>query len=372
MNRDDTTRAACGREAARTTNWRLGRRSGPDGSAPPATLRAMTRDGDRLTAAAVDYAARGWHVFPLWPGSKAPAVPDQWERRATTDLDLIRRWWSARPYNIGIAVGPSGLYVVDLDVPKPGRPPMARFAGAAATTATTATAQVNGVADTNAIRDKTATTATTPGDGRQAFAALCAAHGQPIPADTYTVATPTGGLHLYYVHPAGPPLRNTVGGLGPWIDTRGPAAPGRVAGGYVVAPPSAITGRPYRVVRAQPPVALPGWLATLLAPAVSPVPARPVTVTLAGSDRRTGYLAAALSREVEHVLAAPAGGRNRAVWGAAAALGQLVAGGALDAGTVAAVLEPAAVAIGLTDAEARKAIHNGLRTGANRPRMVAR
>src|SRR5205807_1262408 len=75
-----------------------------------------------LRTAALRYAARGWHVFPLWPGSKVPAVPDAWQTRATADPALIGRWWSGRPFNIGLAVGPSGLFVIDLDGPKPARP----------------------------------------------------------------------------------------------------------------------------------------------------------------------------------------------------------------------------------------------------------
>lgn len=76
-----------------------------------------------LTATAFAHAARGWHVFPLRPGDKRPAVPN-WEGRATaTDSTRIRRCWQHAPYNIGIACGPSGLVVIDLDTPKTGETP---------------------------------------------------------------------------------------------------------------------------------------------------------------------------------------------------------------------------------------------------------
>ena len=58
----------------------------------------------------------GWHVFPCAPGSKRPALRENWQDLATTDHGRIRAWWARRPYNIGIACGQSGLVVIDLDV----------------------------------------------------------------------------------------------------------------------------------------------------------------------------------------------------------------------------------------------------------------
>jgi hypothetical protein len=232
-----------------------------------------------LLTAALEHAARGLHVFPLWPDSKTPAVPDAWERRATRDPDLIRRWWAERPFNIGLAVGPSRLIVIDLDAPK-----LAHRRGAV-TSDTSDTSQPT--ADPSrvgpgAVTDTSATAAAPDRHGRDVFAALCTGHGQPVPADTYTIATPHNGWQLYYQHPNGPALRNTKGGtgraLGEQIDTRG-------HGGYVVAASSILGGRRYTVVRDRPPAPLPGWLAALLREldeaALRPAPARPVRVPLA-------------------------------------------------------------------------------------------
>lgn len=323
-------------------------------------------DRPHLLATALAHAARGWRVFPLWPDSKTPAVPDTWERRATCDTDTIRRWWRSRPFNIGLAVGPSGLLVIDLDTPKPATGP------GAATSATSVPTQVNPVAAPGDVAD---TSATSPRrrHGRDVFTALCTGHGQPIPRDTLIVATPSGGWHLYYHQPAGQPLRNTKGGtaraLGDAIDTRG-------HGGYVVAPGSTINGRTYTVVRDRQPAPLPAWLTALLrhldTTVAAPTPAAPVAVPLAATERRRAYLRAALTREADHVRAAPADRGNAVLWGAAVALGQLVAGGDLTGDVVAAVLEQAATADGRrTVTEARATIRSGLRRGAQRPRTVA-
>jgi hypothetical protein len=94
----------------------------------------MTHDPrPALLRAALDAAERGWHVFPLRSGTKRPALHGEqactgigecasghrkWEQRVTTDLDRIRAAWSSAPFNVGIATSPSGLVVVDLDVPK--------------------------------------------------------------------------------------------------------------------------------------------------------------------------------------------------------------------------------------------------------------
>jgi hypothetical protein len=42
-----------------------------------------------------------------------------WEQRATTDPNRIRRAWSTGPFNVGIATGPAGLVVVDVDTADP-------------------------------------------------------------------------------------------------------------------------------------------------------------------------------------------------------------------------------------------------------------
>jgi hypothetical protein len=339
--------------------------------------------------AALGYARRGWHVFPLIPGDKRPAFPDHqadnctgrdprcaraarhvtWRERATTDTDRIRAAWTHRAYGIGIACGPSGLLVVDLDTPKPGRdlPEAWRLPGIV--------------------------------DGADVLATLTEQHGQAYPADTYTVHTPSGGAHLYFTapdthdpdepdgddhqgdehrepgeddenEPDGARLGNTAGSLGPMVDTRG-------AGGYVAAPPTRLAGAAdaYRVGDPAAPVAaLPGWLAVLLRPKPMP-PQQPVTVTLtatssAGDDRAARYVQAAVDRTLAAVLAAEPGTRNRALYGAAVSLGQLVAGGVLDHAETYAALVAAGTAVGQTERAATGTVRSGMTAGANRPRTI--
>lgn len=289
-------------------------------------------------------AARGWHVFPVAVADKPPARGfTDWETNATTDPTTIRRWWARAPYNIGIACGPSGLVVIDLDTPKNTkeglRPPPSW--------------DLPGVTD-----------------GADVLAVLCQRAGEPLPFETFTVRTRRGGTHLYYAAPDGAQLRNTESdkgnGLGWLIDTR-------AHGGYVLGPGSFVD-RPdgtggYEVVHNVPPASLPPLLSKQL---VAPPPAvvKPVRLALP-DDRRGAFLRAAITGELERLAAAPTGQRNRTLYLAATALGQLVAGGALDEGEVTTLLGQGGVDAGLSRAETRLTVASGLRNGARRPRTVA-
>ncbi|MFI9269820.1 bifunctional DNA primase/polymerase [Kitasatospora sp. NPDC052896] len=173
---------------------------------PPHRGPAPTWRAARAHALAA--AGRGLHTFPL-SRIKLPAVPgahrDQPDQRctgdcgqighgvhdATTNLDRIRALFAAAPWatGYGIACGqtPHHLIGVDLD-------------------------RKNGL------------------DGVAALQALAEQHGFVVP-DTATVATPSGGLHLWLTAPAGVRVANSASKLGPGIDVRG-------TGGYLVGPGS--------------------------------------------------------------------------------------------------------------------------------------
>lgn len=300
-------------------------------------METLTKTSASLLAAALEYAERGWHVFPIAPGCKKPPAINKWEQRATIDPARIEACWGGHtPWNIGIACGPSGLVVIDLDMPKPAPGELFVAEG-------------------------------TP-SGIDQFTDLCRqqAHGDNTQARL--VSTSSGGLHLYYTHPSiGPQLRSTTRTLASAIDTR-------AHGGYIVAPPSVIsTMGAYRVVRDVEPPPLPKWLATLLTPTPAPTTMSPQPISIR-SDRKAAYLCAAIDRQIAHLKAAGAQGegrRNITLWASAVALGQLVAGRELDEQDVYNALEPVARDIGLYVIETKKTIASGLRRGAQNPRTVA-
>ncbi|MFI8079845.1 bifunctional DNA primase/polymerase [Kitasatospora sp. NPDC086009] len=301
-----------------------------------------------LAHAAQAAAARGWHVFPLAPDAKYPALHSEercprtgpcatghhgWEQRATTDPEVIRRAWEHGSYGIGLACGPSGLVVVDLDTPKhPGDLPPARWAGPGIT------------------------------DGLDVFAALCERHGHPGEYETFTVRTGRGGRHLYFAASAGTTLRNTTGdkgsGLGWKVDTR-------AHGGYVVAAGSTVAGRPYTVVRDAPALPLPAWLAALLTPKAPPVAKLDTAAVRARIGRLAAYTQAAVRGEAEKVESAGEGVRNHTLFASAAALGRLVAAGTLPEQDATDALLGAGQKAGLGEAECRRTIAKGLARGGN-------
>ncbi|MFI5635101.1 bifunctional DNA primase/polymerase [Streptomyces sp. NPDC051664] len=287
----------------------------------------------RLLRAALDAAERGWSVFPLRPGDKRPAVTE-WECRATTDRERIRRCWTYAPYNVGIATGPSGLVVVDLDTSKGANdvPPVEWAEGG--------------------VRD-----------GADVFRMLREQHDESLFApDTFGVGTASGGSHLYFAAPAGVELRNSAGKLGWKVDTR-------AGGGYVVGPGSVINNHPYEITRNVPVVVLPDWLTDLLRPAPLP-PQKRVIVDLS-TDRRGKWLRSAVNGELERVTGSGPHRHNNALYVAAVALGQLVAGGELGEAEVTGWLTAAALQVGQDQREALRTIESGLRAGAKRPRTVA-
>jgi hypothetical protein len=289
----------------------------------------MTVPANPLLDAALSYAARGWHVFPLRPGDKRPAVKD-WDNRATTDPARIESAWTAGLYNIGIACGPSKLVVVDLDIPKSGKEPPPAYRKPGVT------------------------------NGADVLAMLCEALDQPFPA-TYAVRTGTGGQHLYFTAPPGEVLRNTASRLGWLIDTR-------AKGGFVVAAGSTVARRPYEVICECDPEPLPAWLSERLAE--EPAPPRTTAIGPRPSTS-SAYATAALAAELNRVLeSVPDENRNHNLNKAAFSLGQLVDAGLLSRVLVYDALTLAGQAIGLGAREIARTIASGFDGATRKPRAL--
>lgn len=289
----------------------------------------MRRPGE----VALEYAARGWSVFPCHsvhdaacscrqpdcgsPG-KHPRVGTGL-KAATTDAETIGRWWRRWPSaNVAVRTGAaSGLVVLDVD-PAHG--------------------------------------------GARSLDALVRRHG-PLPAGP-VVRTGSGGLHFFFAHP-GHAVRNSAGLLGPGLDVRGD-------GGYVIAPPSRHrSGREY-LWQAPPGVLpeLPDWFAEAPRPVERPRPdeREPVRIDTAIS----AWARAALDDEAHRVRGAPEGTRNATLNRAAFCLGQIVGAGMLDAVAVEGVLVASGAAAGLGERESTLTVRSGLRAGMAHPRAPSR
>lgn len=248
---------------------------------------------------ALAHALSKLHVFPVEERGKVPLV--RWADAATTDVEQVGRWWSRWPTaNIGIATGPSGVLVVDLD----------------------------GL------------------EGEDSWRTLTA----DAPAVITRTSVTGRGRHLWFRMPVDVELRNTAGLLGRGIDTRG-------VGGYVLAPGSwHPNGRRYAWARLGAPIApLPPWLLNELSRPREPVAAPVAPAALTGSPDR---VLAGLERVVG---TAQPGERNARLFWASCRLGEHVAAGRLHLDEGAGVLHRAAVAVGLSDSEIAKTMVSGLR-----------
>jgi len=177
---------------------------------------------------------------------------------------------------------------------------------------------------------------------------------------TFTVATPSGGAHLYYTAPAGRPIGNKP--LGPLIDVRGG---GDSNGGYVLGPGSVLNGRPYRVTDDQPPVPLPAWIADLLDP-----PATAAPVSGGNHPRISGVTAYGRLRGVIDNLVnlRPGDRRNTRLFWAACRAAEMIAAAEVDAAAAEEALFRAAEENGHVakhgERATRATIASGLRKGA--------
>jgi hypothetical protein len=302
---------------------------------------------------ALTWVRRGVPVVPCSRTDKGALVPGFGKDKTAAEMapfsdpEQVSQWWGSGRFaraHVGLLTGRStidgrGLVVVDLDMPKPGTAPLeGRWAGCAG--------------------------------GTDVLELLAREAGAEWP-ETYTVMTPSGGLHLYYRQPEDGPLIGCATGEGERAPHLGPLVDVRGIGGYVIAAGSysAAQGRPY--VRESPahllPQQVPGWLLALLrrpAPAAAPRPS--VVRQMPTGDRAERYAVAALNGELEGVSGAGEGERNRRLYAAARRLGELAptAPAVLGESTVQDELLAAARATGLGEQEALHTIRSGWSTGS--------
>ncbi|MYU57421.1 MULTISPECIES: bifunctional DNA primase/polymerase [Streptomyces] len=328
-------------------------------------------------------AGQGYAVHPLAPGLKVPVrgcgrcspgasdrpnpayverdgrtcpchaqgLPCHGVLAATTDPNRLTTWWANMPAaGVGVAAGPSGLVILDVDCHGGETPidPERLLPGV----------ELPGDIASGSVVD-----------GRDVLALLVEARRATLPGcapETLTVRTPSGGLHYWFRVPAGTQWRPQAGALGWQLDVRAGSS-------YAVAPGTVTRQGTYTALGDCRTVAeLPVWLARDLDRTGHRVrPERP-RVVLPWRPRRmgNGYVAAAVEAELRAVAEAQPGTRNGTLNRAAFSLGTLCGAGRLDRAQVTDVLTDAARHAGLPEREAETAIRSGLAAGQNHPRTM--
>jgi hypothetical protein len=250
---------------------------------PPSQPRYHPHN-ERLLAAALDYATRGWPVFPC--SGKNPATKHGC-LDATTDPDTIREWWQGKCFLCNVAIAMGGLiWALDVDPDD------------------------DGDASLNRLERK-----------------------HDLLPETVRSNTGGGGEHYLFAM-NGTAIRNSVGkqaGIADGLDTRGD-------GGYIIAPPSIHpdTKVPYRWEAGYgpediEPAEAPPWLEAL-----AKRPERPDRIIREGRRRTpqegpaSPYGQSALDGEILTILEAPGGAQEATLNAAGLKIGGLVAGGELD------------------------------------------
>ena len=264
-----------------------------------------------LFDAALHYATSGWFIFPLAPREKIP-ITAHGVKDATTDPEVIGRWWAQEPnLNIGLACEPNRVVVIDVDADRGGLETWQSI-------------------DTH--------------------------------MKTLTARTGKGGFHFIYRAPEAVDIRNGVDKLGKGIDIR-------ANGGYVVLPPSIHpNGNKYQWLVRDTLAELPPALLERLTQQAQP---RNHAPRLSGNgNANSAYARAAFEDQLAALRAAVNGTRNDTLNRAAFALGPLVGTGELERSEVEAALYDTALGIGLGEREARATIRSGLEAGTQEPRST--
>jgi len=274
----------------------------------------MTSLQSTLMDKAEEYASKGMHIFPLRVKGKQPANSHGY-KEATTSKEVIKAYWKAAPYNIGLATGEvNNLVVVDVD-------------------------------------------------DEQIWATFLATQAKELPIGP---KVKTGkGHHLYFSYPAGRSIRNKQKpGMGFDI---------RANGGYVVAPPSIHpNGSVYEFTTTEEELPeLPNWLLELIAKPKEVAKTKlDFNASIAAANDSLPYGMQALENECQAIAAAPQGTRNDQFNKSCFSIGQLVAGGVINHSFAFNSLTQAAQQSGLSTEEIGKTLASGLKAGKDNPRTA--
>ncbi|WP_316528143.1 bifunctional DNA primase/polymerase [Kitasatospora brasiliensis] len=234
-------------------------------TAPKAVGSDRTERQPDALAVARWCAAQGWPVHPLAPGRKTPPANCQacqesphaptdcpcpavgrWchgFHAATLDQDVLGAWWRVNPdFGAGVACGPAGLVVIDVDSHTNVVPARDRILPGI---------PIHEDVDLDGLEN-----------GYHTLALLAALRRAPDPTtdeSTLRVRTPSGGLHIWYQDHADRRFACSTGSsagraLAWQVDVR-------AHGGYIVAPGTVTAVGTYTVLPgARTPAPLPDWL----------------------------------------------------------------------------------------------------------------
>ncbi|MGW6257675.1 bifunctional DNA primase/polymerase [Streptomyces sp. NPDC055085] len=366
----------------------------------PAELRVSDSDSchslsGEWVATAVETASwcarRGWPVHPLAAGRKTPVAncircrtsphPPQgcpclpegrWchgFHAATLDHRRIANWWGRHPeFGVGVACGPAGLVVIDIDAHGAELPSRDRLLPGI---------QIGDQVNLTGLENGFHTLAV--------LAALCGRQNPAEDGSTLRVRTPSGGLHVWYRTTDQRRWRCSSGsgrgaGLAWQVDVR-------AHGGYIVAPGTTTQDGTYTPIDdVREPAALPSWLVQELErtghlpaatiPAPRPVPPRAQqAVEAAGGDRSSAQrlLVSVLAPIVVCGKVAEGAAFSETLNRAAYTLGGLIAAGRLTEEEAKIALTQAAVtARPGQERRVAQIIHSGLTAGQLHPLHMRR
>ncbi|MEV7125884.1 bifunctional DNA primase/polymerase [Streptomyces sp. NPDC093260] len=271
---------------------------------------------------------------------------------ATTNPDIIRKWWEETPdANAGAHCGRSNVVGIDLDAHGHQPPEDGVF-----------------------IRGETISPAGIT-DGLDVFAALCELRGRCLPwieHETLTVRTKSGGLQAWFRVPNGYEWRggdSVRAGFGWQADFK--------AGDQSLTLPGTVTRKgSYRALGEARSIApLPAWLRTELERIgrwVDPNPRPRYIAPPAPPKDLSRYTARALERELGDLAAAQPGALHDAVRDCSYSIGQLVGAGLIDYTAAHDAITAAAAQAGVSPEErkAQSTIRDGLNAGMRSPRQI--